>query len=177
MKSGLSFACLLAILTTLAGCNKAPLDIPETLVTDLQQSTTIIQMLIKDNHLASICEPGFDKAMLARLLKNYSPVHMAFESEVLRTTLPCIALFYDDNEQWPALRSELELIAQQYDDRVKFAIGSVNELPLVIDLCDIEDLPSAVLYDQAQEIARREPLEHLGDIAVMLDEYLAKQTR
>src|SRR5204863_9856649 len=114
------FLCLLFVKYQANGDEK---DISLSSVIDLVESTYIIRQLIKENTLESVLEEH-DPEQLALLLDNISPASMAFESEVLTTTIPLVAVCYCNNDDagHALLVQQLENLALKYADEVKFVI-------------------------------------------------------
>lgn len=87
---------------------------------DLEVSTRIIRNLITHNKVGEILEEH-NPEQLALLLDNFSPASIAFESEVLGTTIPFVVIYYfKDSPHDQAFIQQLDLLAASYTDKVKF---------------------------------------------------------
>lgn len=121
---------------------------------DLVESTHIIRALISQNKLHELLQEH-DQEQLSALLDNVSPAHMAFESEVLETTVPLVVIYYfKDSEQEQEFIKQLDLMAQEYDDRVKFVIIDVEKLFTLAQDAEIDQLPT-ILISRQRDIVER----------------------
>ena len=64
---------------------------------------------------------------LELLLNNVSPAKMAFESEVLSTTVPLIVIYYfKESQESQEFIKRLKNLAKKYDDQIKFVVVDVT---------------------------------------------------
>ena len=118
---------------------------------DLVASTKIIRNLINSNQLDTLLE-AHDPAQLNLLLNNFSPAAMAFETEVLTTTVPLVCLYvYQASPLTADFIKELELLAREYEQRVKFVTIDADQLFSVAESLNITKLPT-VAWVRARDV-------------------------
>ncbi len=123
---------------------------------NLVDSTHIIRTLITQNKVGDLLE-DHDSEQLALLLDNKSPVQMAFESEVLSSTIPLVAVYYFQKSQAnDEFIKYLENLAIKYDDQIKFVLVDVERLFSLVQDAQIEELPTILLVKDREIIDRFE---------------------
>jgi len=129
-------------------------DILSSPLIDLIESTHIIRTLIVQNKLESLLE-DYDPEKLVMLLDNVSPAKMAFESEVLSTTVPLVVVYYfQENEESKIVIQELKNLAVTYDNRIKFVVIDVDKLFSLAQDAEIENHPTILLVRNREIIKR-----------------------
>lgn len=119
--------CLM-FLFILSSCSaKEPAENQNPLV-NLVDSTQIIRTLLCQNKLGALLE-DHDPEQFTILIDNVSPAQMAFESEVHGATVPLTLVYYfKDDAQARSFIHELEALALEYDNKVKFVIIDADKL-------------------------------------------------
>lgn len=111
----------------------------------LVDSTQIIRMLLIQNKLGQILE-SHDPEQLDLLINNFSPAQIAFESEVLTTTVPLVVVYYfKNNVQEQEFIKQLDTFVAGYDDKVKCVIIDADKLFSLAQDAEIETFPAMVL--------------------------------
>lgn len=128
-------------------------------VIDLNESTNNIVRLLKEEKLSEILSPEAKNVpeTIASLIKNFSPAHMAFESEVLNFEGPIILLFYDEDD--PINRKVVhgfKRMAQANSGKAKFVIIEVSKLFSIAEQGNITQVPTFVLINHRKELGRIE---------------------
>jgi len=125
-----------------------------SLVVNLTESTHIIRTLITQNKLSDILEEH-DPKKLSLLVDNVSPAKMAFESEVLSTTVPFVVVYYfKKNEESKRFIEQLEKLAITYNYQVKFATVDIEQLFSLVQDAEVEKVPT-LLFIKNREIIDR----------------------
>ncbi|HZW61920.1 MAG TPA: thioredoxin domain-containing protein [Candidatus Babeliales bacterium] len=123
---------------------------------NLEDSATIVLKLIQNDTLNTILEDA-DPDMVDLLIKNFSPVEIAFESEVLNCTLPVLVYFFNpESAQQDEKLDLLEELAEQYDNQVKIVIVDATRLTKITERAEIETFPSCMVIINRKEIERLE---------------------
>jgi thioredoxin-like negative regulator of GroEL len=135
----------------LTGCSSKQDTASHEALVDLVESTTIIRSLLCQNKLGQLLEEH-DPEQLDILINNFSPASMAFESEVLSTTVPLVcAYFYQDSPQEQAFIKNLNALAAEYDNKVKFVIIDAEKLFSIAQAAEINTFP-AIAWVRNREI-------------------------
>jgi len=149
---------LLLMLTLLPSC--APWNAHSTIeadssaspLIDLVDSTHIIRMLISQNKISGLLEEH-DSEQLDLLLDNKSPAQMAFEAEVLSSISPLVAVYYfQKHKDRDECIEQLEALAMQYEDQIKFVLVDVERLFSLAQDAQIEEVPTLVLVKDREII-------------------------
>lgn len=123
---------------------------------NLVDSTNIIRSLLIQNRIGELLEQH-DPEQLDLLLNNFSPAQMAFESEVLSTTVPLVIVYYfKNNAQEQEFIKQLDYLAKEYDDSVKFVIVDADALFSLARNADIENYPTLLFVKDRTIIDRIE---------------------
>ncbi len=123
---------------------------------NLVDSTRIIRELLKKDAITQILEDT-DPEQLEILLNNFSPALMAFESEVLSSTLPVILHFFKPNSpEYTTIHNILNELAVEYHDRVKFVEIDTEKLFSIAEKAEVEKLPTLMSVKQRNELDRIE---------------------
>jgi thioredoxin-like negative regulator of GroEL len=150
---------LLLILPFLSACSAPKNELLEEAfqpLVRLAESTTIIRELISSKQLGKVLEPHTAEQM-ELLINNFSPAELAFEAEVFTTTTPLIAVYYyEDNAHEQAFIHELEALALEYDDKVKFVVVDIDALFSLAQDADIEKAPTLILARNRDILERRD---------------------
>src|SRR5271168_2007423 len=86
----------------------------KTLV-DLVESTKIVRNLLCQKKIGQLLEEH-DPEQLDILINNFSPASMAFESEVLSTTVSLVCVyFYQDSQREQTFIKDLDALAAEYE--------------------------------------------------------------
>ena len=121
---------------------------------NLVESTHIIRTLITKNKIGNLLE-DHNPDQLALLLDNISPAKMAFESEVLSTTVPLVVVYYfKSSQESQKFIKGLKNLAKKYDDQIKFVVVDVDRLFSLAQDAEIENLPT-ILFVKNREIIDR----------------------
>jgi len=145
--------CILIFPVILSSCASQQIDIQahaesvaETCLIHLIESTNIIRTLMAQNKLGELLEEH-EPEQIALLLNNTSPAQMAFETEVLSTVVPLVVVYYFQvNEESRNYIKELEKLAVQYDNQVKFVVVDAEKLFSLVQIAEIEKLPYIELF-------------------------------
>jgi len=135
------------VLLFLTSCSKPKeqIDQPPQALINLVESTHIIRMLISQNKIGDVLQEH-DEQGLELLLDNVSPAHMAFEAEVLTTTIENVVVYYfKHNAYEQEFIKQLHALAQKYDDQVKFVIIDIDALFVLAHDAEIETTPTIFL--------------------------------
>ncbi len=126
---------------------------------DLVASTKIIRSVIAQNKLNQLLEEH-DPEQLNLLIDNFSPAQMAFESEVLSTTMPLVLVYYyREDVKEKEFIEKLEQLAIEYENNVKFVIVDAEKLFSLAQDAEINTFPSIIFAKKRDIIARvTEPL-------------------
>lgn len=121
---------------------------------DLEESTKIIRALLSQNKLSKVLEKH-DPEQLDLMLNNFSPAQMAFEAEVLTTTIPLVAVYYFKNspEEQEFLK-QLDQLALENNDKIKFVIIEMDKLFSLAQSAEIEAIP-AIIFSKNREILEK----------------------
>jgi NAD(P)H-hydrate repair Nnr-like enzyme with NAD(P)H-hydrate dehydratase domain len=136
--------CFFIFLFFLSACaTKKDAYVPPATI-NLVNSTHLIRTLINQNKLDMIldeCNPQ----ELELLLDNFSPAEMAFEAEVLSTTVTLVIVYYFKHDaRQEDFIEKLELLAQEYTD-VKFVLIDGDKLFFLAQDAEIENFPTVIL--------------------------------
>lgn len=142
---------------------------------NLVESTHIIRTLIVNNQLESLLE-DHDPEQLTLLLNNVSPAKMAFESEVLSTTIPLVVVYYfQENEESKKFLQKLKKLAMTYDDIIKFVTVDVDQLFSLVQDAEIETLPTIVLVKNREIIEKIEDIISITQLEQLLKNHIIKK--
>ena len=123
---------------------------------NLVDSTHIIRTLIAQNKIGDLLE-DHDSEQLALLLDNKSPAQMAFEAEVLSSTIPLVAVYYfQESKESKEFIKQLEDLAIKYDNQIKFVLVDAERLFSLAQDALIEELPTILLVKDREIINRFE---------------------
>lgn len=112
---------------------------------DLTDSTPLIRTLIAQNKVSGLLE-NHTPEELDLLLNNFSPAQMAFEAEVLSTTMPLVVVYYfEDNSEEREFILQLDQFAIEYKDTVKFVLVNADKLFSLAQDAEIELFPTAII--------------------------------
>ncbi len=82
---------------------------------------------------------------------------MAFESEVLSSTIPLVVVYYFQKSQAnDEFIKYLENLAIKYDDQIKFVLVDVERLFSLVQDAQIEEVPTILLIKDREVIDRFE---------------------
>lgn len=145
----------LFLLFFLAACtfNTQEQDAPFKFLIDLESSTKIIRALICDNKLDTILETH-DSKQLDRLLNNFSPAQMAFEVEVLATTIPLVVVYYYQNAPEDTFLKELDQLAATDPEKIKFVVVNADTLFTLAQEAEVEQFPTILVVKNREIIER-----------------------
>jgi hypothetical protein len=150
----------LSFLFFLVGCAQQPqkttvieTEPSESLLYDLDESTRIIMQLIATQKLPQVLVDQ-DPDAIDVLLKNFSPVEMAFEAEVLNYEGPVLLYFYEKEE--PSIIKGLEKIATFYKDKLKVVIINNEKLFRIAQNSEVDIFPTFMVIENRQEKGRIE---------------------
>ena len=155
--SGILFIFFCLVLVKYHALQSNQHEVSSSFVINLVESTHIIRTLISQNALGKVLEEH-DPEQLSLLLDNVSPAAMAFESEVLSTTVPLVVVCYcsDEDLKNELFVSRLENLALTYDNKVKFVIVDVNQLFSLAQDAEIETTPVFLIVKDREVIGRFE---------------------
>ncbi len=123
----------------------------DPLVYDLDESTNIILTLLEQNMMQKlVIDTTPDQ--LDRLIKNFSPAEIAFESEALSCTLP-VLLYFDDADGIDAMQPMLEDMAR-HEDRMKVVTVDADNLFRIAENTQIATLPTWVLIKDREILGK-----------------------
>jgi hypothetical protein len=126
------------------------------LLVRLTDSTNIIRELISTKNLGKMLEPHTTE-QLELLINNFSPAQLAFEAEVFTTTVPLVFVYYyEDNVHEQAFIEQLEELAIEYDDKVKFVIVDIDALFALAQDVGIEKSPTLILAHNRDILEKRD---------------------
>jgi len=104
--------------------------------------------------LATVLEPS-DAEDIDRLIKNFSPVEIAFEAEVLNCTLPTMLFFVEKSDpDYYFMHNIIEETARVYYQKIKCVEIDTDELFTITEPFFFERLPALFLMHQRHETAR-----------------------
>lgn len=145
MKSHYVLALILPFLFACSGPKNKFVTEPIHPLVRMTESTTIIRELISTKQLEKVLEPHTVE-QLEFLINNFSPAQLAFEAEVFTTTIPLVVVYYyEDAADERIFIQQLEKLAVEYDDEVKFVIVDVDALFSLAQDADIEKSPTLIL--------------------------------
>lgn len=144
----------LSLLFFLTSCNSLKLGSKESFETlvDLSESTKIIRAIISQNKLDKLLEEH-DPEQLELLLDNFSPAQLAFEVEVLSSTIPLVIIYYFKGQEKYFIR-QLEKLAQDYENKVKFVIIDSEKLFSLAQDAEIENFPT-IIFSKNRKILEK----------------------
>lgn len=147
----------------------------DTSLVDLVDSTRIIRLLIAKDKIGETLEPH-DSSQLELLLNNKSPAQMVFESEVLSTTIPLVVVYYfKAGTESKKFIDELKVLADKYDDKIKFVVIDVDQLfSLAVD-AEIEKVPTILFVENRNIIERIEEIPSIDQLNKKLINYTQKK--
>ncbi len=123
---------------------------------NLVDSTHIIRALITQNKIGDLLE-DHDIEQLTLLLDNKSPAQMAFESEVLSSTVPLVAIYYfKESIESDEFIKQLEDLAIRYEDQIKVVLVDVERLFSLAQDAQIEIFSTILLVKDREIIDRIE---------------------
>lgn len=126
----------------LASCSSKQEAVSYKAVINLVESTAIIRTLLCQNKLSQLLEEH-DPEQLDILINNFSPASMAFESEVLSTTVPLVCVyFYQDSPQEQAFIKDLDALAAEYENKVKFVVVDAQKLFSIAQAAEVTTFPA-----------------------------------
>lgn len=120
-------------------------------VIDLRESVNIINKLIRNGKI-NILLDNQDPEQIQALIDNTSPAQLAFESEVLSSTLPTILLYYHTKNS--ELMSLWEQLAQKFADKVKFILIDGYYFFTLAQDAEIDQFPT-ILFVKDRKIEKR----------------------
>jgi hypothetical protein len=166
---------LVLVLPFLSACNASKHEFAEEVaqpLVRLTESTTIILELISSKQLGKVLEPHTaEQAEL--LINNFSPAQLAFEAEVFTTTTPLVVVYYyADTLYEQAFIKQLEALALEYDDKVKFVVVDIDALFSLAQDADIEKSPTLILARNRDILERRDEDITIDLIRSLLHAYL-----
>ena len=127
-------------------------DLSSNPLVNLVESTHIIRTLIINDKLESLLE-DYDQEKLTLLLDNISPAKMAFEVEVLSTTIPYVIVYYfQKNEESTTFIQNLKKLAITYDNAIKFVVINADKLFSLIQDAEIEIFPTILIFKNREVI-------------------------
>lgn len=145
------YLCIGLVILFLTSCtSRKPLDDHGSTcgLVHLLDSTRIIRALITQNKLSDLLV-DHDPEQLDVLLNNVSPAQMAFEVEVLSSTVPVVFVYYyKDSPEEQAFIRLLNALAVEYDERVKFVVVDVDKLFVLAEGAAIETYPATIVVQQ-----------------------------
>ena len=150
------FCLLVAVISSCSQKNNTE-TIPFKALINLEDSIKLLRTLITQNKLGQALEKH-DPEQLDLLLNNYSPAHMAFEAEVLSTTIPLVLVYYFKNSaQEQRFLQQLDQLVLDYPDSLKCVIIDIDRLFSLAQDAEIETVPTIVFSKD------REMLEKITD--------------
>lgn len=142
---------LMLMLCLLPACTQPPKEQVQSPIIDLVDSTNIIRSLIHRNALDTILEEH-SPAELDLLINNVSPAKMAFEVEVLSSTVPLVIVYYFiESPESRGFINQLQSLAATLHDTVKCVVIDVEKLFSVAQEAHIEEIPT-LLFVKNREI-------------------------
>lgn len=124
----------------------------------LDESASIIIELIRTKQLKKVLQKE-NIENLDLLIKNFSPAEMAFECEVLNFPGKAIAYYYQESDaDYQAIEKILKQVAINYPD-YKFVSINVNNLFHFVENSQIDTIPTIVIIENRNEIARLEKIK------------------
>lgn len=125
----------------------------ESLV-DLSDSTKLIRVVVSQSKLDELLEQH-DPEQLELLLNNFSPAQMAFEAEVLSTTVPLVVIYYfKEGPQEKNFIKQLDKLAKNNEHKVKIVIIDSDKLFSLAQDAEIETFPT-IIFSKNREILDR----------------------
>jgi thioredoxin 1 len=169
-----SYYVLVLVLPFLSACsvpkNESIKESVQPLVR-LTDSTHIIRELISTKNLGKVLEPHTTEQM-ELLINNFSPAQLAFEAEVFATTIPLVVVYYyENNVHEQMFIQQLEKLAIEYDDKVKFVVVDIDALFSLAQDADIEKVPTVILTRDREILEKR-----VEDITIDLIRHLIAST-
>lgn len=150
---------LVLMLPFLSACSASKNEFAEEVsqpLVRLTESTTIIRELISTKSLGKVLEPHTVEQM-ELLINNFSPAQLAFEAEVFTTTTPLVIVYcYEDTLHEQAFMQQLEALALEYEDKVKFVVVDIDALFSLAQDADIEKAPTLILARNRDILERRD---------------------
>lgn len=117
-------------------------EVERSAVCDLNKSANIVIELMRAGDLGSILEEHTPE-QLDVLIKNFSPVLMAFEAEVLSCTLPVLLYFYRTTDAHRAVTDAfIAALASQYSDRAKIVAIDAELFFSLAQAVDVQETPA-----------------------------------
>ena len=100
-----------------------------------------------------------------------------FEAEVLRSDLPVLV---DCFAEWCGpchlMKPEIEQLAEEESDRLKVAMLDTDHYPILTqDFCDIEMLPTCILFVKGEAVARVVGYHVKNEILWEVEPYLKRR--
>jgi hypothetical protein len=169
-----SCCILVLILPFLSACS-APKNEPVKESTHplvrLTDSTNIIRELISTKRLEKVLESHTAEQM-ELLINNFSPAKLAFEAEVFTTIIPLVIVYYyEDNVHEQTFIQQLEELAIEYDNKVKFVIVDMDALFSLAQDVDVEKSPTIILARNRDILEKRDERITIDLIRSLLHAY------
>ncbi len=144
------------LLCFLSACTEQKKEIPEQQLINLVESTQIIRTLIHNNKLNTLLEDHAPE-QLDLLLNNMSPAKIAFEVEVLSSTIPLIVVYYfKENLESRNFIEKLKKLAIIWDNQIKFVTIDVEKLFVLVQDADIQEIPTLLFVKDREVIDKIE---------------------
>ncbi len=141
---------IIVLICLLPSCNQSKQSESEDSLCNFADSVKIIRSLIETKTVYKIFEEPKQEE-IDFLLNNFSPAEIAFESEVLRCTIPVLIYFYEKEVKQRDLLQEL---AQKYNDRIKILLLDVDQFPCISEVLELTTFPVVILMNQREEAGR-----------------------
>lgn len=112
---------------------------------DLNESVEIILSLIQGDSFGLMLENA-DPKNIELILKNFSPAEIAFQAEVINSSLPTLLFFSNENSQESKeMKTIIESAALSYNKRCKFIEVNSDKLFKISHITGVMNIPALVL--------------------------------